>query len=106
MIQDSVVRAGLSEDYRRVIDRTNFDLTNVLTSACEAAKIDCEKTLNAALAEIWHGQHRLPNGARLPSTLLSLIEQRQENITACVTQIYSLKTDFLVQIPTITAIRD
>ena len=106
MIQDPAVRDALSQDYRRVIERTNVDLAHVLTSACQAAKVDCEKTLNTTLAEMWRDQRRLPNSARLSSTMLSLIEQRQKNITACVTQIYSLKSDFLLKIPTMTAIRD
>lgn len=105
-IHDSVVRTGLSQDYRRVIDRANVDLAHVLTSACQAAKVDCEKRLNTTLAAMWRDQRRLPNSARLSSTMLSLIEQRQKNITACVTQIYSLKSDFLLKIPTRTAIQD
>ena len=63
MIQDPAVRDTLSQDYRRVIDRANVDLAHVLILACEAAKDDCEKTLNTTLAEMWHRQHQLPNNA-------------------------------------------
>jgi hypothetical protein len=104
-ISDPVIRQRLSSQYQRIIQRTKFDLTNVLTSAVEAKKTDNEKKFVRETDKIWQNQHQLPIHDRLTPIMLTLIEQRQKNIIECLKCIYELKSElFLKAAPTTTTI--
>ncbi|CAF1265411.1 unnamed protein product [Adineta steineri] len=98
-ISDSTIRERLSNEYQRIIQRAKANLTDVLRSAMEAKKNDCEKKLERETAEIWKYQRQLPTHERLSPVMLKLIEQRQKNIIECLKYIYHLKNNFLVQAP-------
>jgi hypothetical protein len=99
-ISDRVIRERLSNQYQMIIQRTKADLTRVLTSATEAKTIDCQNKFDTDTSEIWKHQRGLPKFEQLPSTMVALIEQRQQNIIDCLKRIYAMKSDFLLKAST------
>jgi hypothetical protein len=106
-ISSSVIRERLSERYIRIIQRAKADLMDVLTSAAEAKKVDCENNFHQETAEIWKNQRAMPVQERLTPLMLKIIEQRQKNIVECLKYIYDLKDKFFLKAtppPTTTVI--
>ena len=101
-ISDSIICERLSNEYIRIIQRAKYDLMNVLTSAVEAKRNDCQKVFDTQTAEIWKNQRQLPVEERLTTAAITLTEQRQKNIIECVKCIYELKSNFFLQLPTTT----
>lgn len=85
-ISDHAVRERLSNQYQMIIQRAKEDLTRVLTSATEAKRTDCQNKFDKETTEIWKNQRELPKLEQLSSTMVTLIEQRQKNVIACLKQ--------------------
>ena len=98
-ISESFIRERLSNEYLRIIQRAKADLTDVLTSAAETKKMDCQKKFDRETAEIWRNQKQLPVHERLTVPMIAAIEQRQKNIIECVKDIYELKGNLFLQTP-------
>lgn len=98
-VQDGTIRDELMHNYKKIIDQAKYDLTHVLIRAATVIKDDCQRVFNTELEKVWSEQRRLSSEGRLSTTLLTLIEERQENIVQTVKQIYQLKMDFFSHIP-------
>ena len=99
-ISDSATRERLSNQYQMIIQRTKADLTRVLTSATEAKRSDCQNKFDRETAEIWKNQREFTKLEQLSPTMITLIEQRQKNIIACLISIYAMKSNFLLKAST------
>lgn len=102
-ISDSTLRERLSTQYIRIIQRAKADLVDVLTTASEAKRNDCEKKYDQETSDIWKNQRQLPATERLTPTMVAFIEQRQKLIITCLKRIYQLKDNFILYAPTKTS---
>ena len=93
------MRASLTSQYTKIIDRAKFDLNNIMTTASATLKHDSQRELDGFLAEVWVEERRLSEQDRLSASMLQLIEKRQTNITDCVRSIYAQKIEFLLKVP-------
>ena len=99
MIRNPVVRASLTNQYSKIIDRAKFDLTNILITASATLRQDSQRELDGFMAELWLEEHRLSESDRLLTSMLQLIEQRQTNIADCIKTIYEHRFEFLRYMP-------
>jgi len=98
-LSDSTIRQHLTNNYQRIIQQAKFDLARVLKAAAQAKKADAVKIFDQRMAELWNNQHQYPEQERLTRRMLTLIEQRQKNISQCAERIYNLKSDFYHKAP-------
>jgi hypothetical protein len=99
MLTDDNIRQKLSLDYMKMIQQTKDDLTNILITAAQINKNNCEKKFHDDLANIWNNQRQLSTHERLSPGMVTLIERRQTNIIQCIKVIYACKMDFFLALP-------
>lgn len=99
LVPDSDYRTTLTDQYRRIIDKTKYEITLVVIKAANAVREHHRKELNSFVADTWSNQRRLPDSEQLSKEMLDIIEQRQKNIDLCVKTLYHSKLDFFMYVP-------
>ena len=82
-----------------ILQNKDLFLLFVCTRASEARNNDYQKKFDQEIAKMWKNQRQQPAHERLTSTMLEIIEQRQNNVIECIKAIYRLKGDFYARVP-------
>lgn len=101
LVPDANDRMILTDQYRRIIDKTKYEITGVVAKAAHAVREHNRKELNSFVADTWSNQRRLPDSERLSKEMVDIIEQRQRNIDLCVKKLYNSKPEFFMHVPTV-----
>ncbi|CAF5056865.1 unnamed protein product, partial [Rotaria magnacalcarata] len=101
----TAIRERLSKQYVRIIQKAKYDLMSVLSTAAQFNKDEHRETYDKEMVQLWDNQRQLPNDERLTENLLTIFDQRQQNIIKCLEYIYNIKPDFLVKAPTLRSIK-
>ncbi|CAF2087068.1 unnamed protein product [Rotaria magnacalcarata] len=104
-LNDTAIRERLSKQYVRIIQKAKYDLMSVLSTAAQFNKDEHRETYDKEMVQLWDNQRQLPNDERLTENLLTIFDQRQQNIIKCLEYIYNIKPDFLVKAPTLRSIK-
>ncbi|CAF4222056.1 unnamed protein product [Rotaria socialis] len=104
-LNDTAIRERLSKQYVRIIQKAKYDLMSVLSTAAQFNKDEHRETYDKEMIQLWDNQRQLPNDERLTENLLTIFDQRQQNIIKCLEYIYNIKPDFLVKAPTLRSIK-
>lgn len=98
-VTDPQIRASLSIQYSKAIDRAKYEVNNVLTTAAAQHREDSRRELNGFLSQIWSTQKTLQDRGQLSTSRLQLIEHRQKNVADFANYLHSRRIDFYIDIP-------
>ncbi|CAF4696087.1 unnamed protein product, partial [Rotaria socialis] len=82
-LNDTAIRERLSKQYVRIIQKAKYDLMSVLSAAAQFNKDEHRETYDKEMIQLWDNQRQLPNDERLTENLLTILDQRQQNIIKC-----------------------
>ena len=72
-----------------------------MITAATAVKQDAQRELDGFVVEVWLDERRQPESERLTTSMLQLIEKRQNNIIDCIRIVYAQKLQFFLKTPTV-----
>ena len=91
-INDNNIREQLFSQSENLTEQVRTNLMTVQVECAEAYMQQCNKQFNIEMDEIWKVNKSLPSNQKLTSIMRNLMDQRLENIRACLQCTYKFKT--------------
>ena len=91
-INDNYMRQQLFTEYKNLTEQIRTNLMAIHVECAKAYIQQCNKQFNVEMDEIWKVNKSLPSNQKLTPIMRNLMDQRLENIRACLQCTYKFKT--------------
>ena len=91
-INDNHMRQQFLAQYKNLAEQIRTHLMTIHVECAEAYMQQCNQQFNAGMDEIWKANKSLPSNQKLTLVMRNLLDQRLENIRACLQCTYKFKT--------------